>query len=244
VLSAEHADSVPYLRRAGRRHPGKLIQMPNGVDTETFAPGPDELRLRASLGIGGGATVVGFAATLDRAHHFKRLDVALAAVAALEDDDVHLVVAGGGELEGEFRDQAARLGIAERVHFLGTVPHAELPGVLRACDVFLLTTEPPESFGIVLIEAMACGLPCVATEYPGVRAVIDHGETGLLVGPGDPAATAAAIRQLIAAGPEGRDRIGAAGRAKAIRLWSWPRLIDRMDEAYAEAIDVRRARTP
>jgi glycosyltransferase involved in cell wall biosynthesis len=244
VLSAEHADSVPYLRRAGRRHPGKLIQMPNGVDTETFAPGPDELRLRASLGIGGGATVVGFAATLDRAHHFKRLDVALAAVAALGDDDVHLVVAGGGELEGEFRDQAARLGIAGRVHFLGTVPHAELPGVLRACDVFLLTTEPPESFGIVLIEAMACGLPCVATEYPGVRAVIDHGGTGLLVGPGDPAATAAAIRQLIAAGPEGRDRIGAAGRAKAIRLWSWPRLIDRMDEAYAEAIDVRRARTP
>jgi glycosyltransferase involved in cell wall biosynthesis len=188
--------------------------------------------------------VIGFAATLDRAHHFKRLDLALAAVTGLGDDDVHLVVAGGGELEGEFRDQAARLGIAERVHFLGTVPHTELPGVLRACDLFLLTTEPPESFGIVLIEAMACGLPCVATEYPGVRAVIDHGKTGLLVEPGDPAAAAEAIRRLIAAGPEGRDRIGAAGRAKAIRLWSWPRLIDRMDEAYAEAIDARRARTP
>jgi glycosyltransferase involved in cell wall biosynthesis len=244
VLSADHADSVPYLRRAGERHPERLIQMPNGVDTEAFAPGSDELGLRASLGIGQGSTVIGFAATLDRAHHFKRLDVALAAVAGLADDDVHLVVAGGGELEGEFRDQAVQLGIGERVHFLGTVPHAELPGALRACDVFLLTTEPPESFGIVLIEAMACGLPCVVTEYPGVRAVIDHGETGLLVEPGDPAAAAEAIRQLIAAGPEGRDRIGAAGRAKAIRLWSWPRLIDRMDEAYAEAIDARRARTP
>ncbi len=244
VLSADHANSVPYLRRAGERHPEKLIQMPNGVDTELFAPGPDELGLRASLGIGEGATVVGFAATLDRAHHFKRLDLALAAVAALEDEGAHLVVAGGGELEGDFRAQATSAGIGERVHFLGRLPHAELPGVLRACDLFLLTTEPPESFGIVLIEAMACGLPTVATEYPGVRAVVDDGETGLLVEPGNPAAVANAIRHLIAAGSEGRDRIGAAGRAKAIRLWSWPRLLDRMDEAYAEAIDERRSRTP
>jgi glycosyltransferase involved in cell wall biosynthesis len=95
----------------------------------------------------------------------------------------------------------------------------------------------------VLIEAMACGLPTVATEYPGVRAVVDDGETGLLVEPGNAAAVANAIRRLMAAGSEGRDRIGAAGRAKAVRLWSWPRLLDRMDEAYAEAIDERRRRT-
>ena len=244
VLSADHADSVPYLRRTGDRHPEKLIEMPNGVDTELFAPGRDELGLRASLGIGEGDTVVGFAATLDRAHHFKRLDIALAAVAALEDDQVHLVIAGGGELEREFRAQAASAGIGERVHFLGRVPHSELPGVLRACDLFLLTTEPPESFGIVLIEAMACGLPTVATEYPGVRAVVDDGETGILVEPDSPATVADAIRQLIAAGAEGRGRIGAAGRARALRLWSWPRLIDAMDQAYAEAIDERRGRTP
>ena len=58
--------------------------------------------------------------------------------------------------------------------------------MLRSADLLLLTTEPPESFGIVLIEAMACGLPTVATEYPGVRAVIDDGETGLVVEPGRP----------------------------------------------------------
>ncbi len=244
VLSADHADSVPYLRRTGDRHPEKLIEMPNGVDTELFSPGRDQPGLRASLGIGEGDTVVGFAATLDRAHHFKRLDLALAAVAALEDDEVHLVVAGGGELEREFRAQAASAGIGERVHFLGRVPHSELPGVLRGCDLFLLTTEPPESFGIVLIEAMACGLPTVATEYPGVRAVVENGETGILVEPDSPATVADAIRQLIAAGAEGRGRIGAAGRARAVRLWSWPRLIDAMDRAYAEAIDERRGRTP
>ena len=152
-------------------------------------------------------------------------------------------MAGGGELLDGFRAQARAAGVGERVHFLGPVPHAELPGVLRAADLLLLTTEPPESFGIVLIEAMACGLPTIATEYPGVRAVVDDGETGLRRRAAEtPAAVAAAIRRLIEAGPAGRARMGAAGREKAERLWSWPRLLDRMDEAYAEAIAARRAK--
>jgi glycosyltransferase involved in cell wall biosynthesis len=244
VLSAEHAESVPYLRRTGARQPGKLVQVPNGVDTDLFAPGPDERGLRASLGIGEQEIVVAFAATLDRAHHFKRLDVALAAFARLGDEGIHMVVAGGGELLDDFRAQATSKGIGERVHFLGRVPHADLPDVLRAADLFLLTTEPPESFGIVLIEAMACGLPTIATEYPGVRAVVDDGETGLLVERGDPGAVADAVRRLVDAGAAGRARIGAAGRDKAVRLWSWPRLIDQMDDAYNAAIEERRGKAP
>ena len=241
VLSADHADSVPYLRRTGQRRPGKLIEMPNGVDTDQFAPGEDETGLRASLGIDDEATVVAFVATLDRAHHFKRLDVALAALARLEDERFHLVVAGGGELLEHFRAQAADAGIGDRVHFLGPVPHPELPNVLRASDLFLLTTEPPESFGIVLIEAMACGLATIVTEYPGVRAVVDDGETGLVIEPDSPAAAADAIRRL-ADRQADRVRMGQAGREKALRLWSWPRLLDRMDEAYGEAIGERRSR--
>jgi glycosyltransferase involved in cell wall biosynthesis len=243
VLSADHANSVPYLRRTGERNPRKLILMPNGVDTEQFSPAPDEGGLRSSLGIADDATVVAFVATLDRAHHFKRLDVALAGLATLPDETVHLVVAGGGELLETFQATAAAAGVAERAHFLGQVPHDALPGVLRAADLFLLTTEPPESFGIVLIEAMACGLPTIATDYPGVRAVVDNGETGLVVEPGSPAAVADAIRRLLDAGADGRARMGAAGREKAARSWSWPRLLDRMDEAYAAAIEERRART-
>jgi glycosyltransferase involved in cell wall biosynthesis len=241
VLSPDHAGSVSYLRRTGEHHPEKLIEMPNGVDTELFAPGPDRAGLRASLAIPDDAVVAAFVATLDRAHHFKRLDVAIDALARLADERLHLVVAGGGELLDEFRARAAGAGVGERVHFLGAVPHAELPAVLRAADLFLLTTEPPESFGIVLIEAMACGLPTIATEYPGVRAVVDPGETGLLAPPGDAGAVAEAIAKLIAA-PEERRRLGDAGRAKCERLWSWPRLLDRMEVAYGEAIAVRRER--
>jgi glycosyltransferase involved in cell wall biosynthesis len=213
--------------------------MPNGVDTVRFAAGPDEAGLRASLGIPDDATVAAFVATLDMAHRFKRLDVALDAIARLDGAPVHLVVAGGGELLDRFRSQAEAAGIGDRVHFLGSVSHDELPSVMRAADLLLLTTEPPESFGIVLIEAMACGLPTIATEYPGVRAVVDDGETGLVVPPGDPDSVAGAVRRLVDAGPAGRGRMGAAGREKCERLWSWPRLLDRMDDAYAQAIEAR-----
>jgi glycosyltransferase involved in cell wall biosynthesis len=242
VLSPDHAASVPYLRRTGRRDPSKLIEMPNGVDTRLFAPGPDEAGVRATAGIPEDAVVAAFVATLDRAHHFKRLDIALRAIAALDDESVHLIVAGGGEMLEEFRRQASAAGIAERVHFLGRVPHSRLPGVLRAADLLVLTTAPPESFCIVLIEAMACGLPTIATEYPGVRAVVDEGETGILVPPGDPQAVAAAIQRMVDSGPSGRGDMGIAGRQKAERLWSWPSLLDRMDAAYAEAISARRRR--
>jgi glycosyltransferase involved in cell wall biosynthesis len=239
VLSADHANSVSYLRRTGERDPAKLVEMPNGVDAELFAPGPDAAGWRERLGIPEDAVVAAFVATLDLAHHFKRLDVAIDGLARLADARVHIVVAGGGELLDGFRAAAAAAGAGERVHFLGAVPHAELPDVLRACDLFLLTTEPPESFGIVLIEAMATGLPVIATDYPGVRAVVDD-STGLLVERGNPDAVAAALERIVAAGPDGRAAIGAAGRAKAEREWSWARLVERMDAAYAEAIETRR----
>ncbi len=240
VLSADHAESVPYLRRTANADPAKLVEMPNGVDAEEFSPGGDASGLRQRLGIPTDAIVAGFVATLDRAHHFKRLDVAIDALARLADPRAHLVVAGGGELLDGFHSRAVEAGVGERVHFLGPVPHAALPAVLRACDLFLLTTEPPESFGIVLAEAMACGLPAIATDYPGVRAVIDPGGTGTVVSRGDPSAVAVALRELIEAGPERRAALGEAGRRKAVAQWSWPMLVERMDHVYAAAIAHRR----
>jgi len=239
VLSPDHARSVPYLKRALERTPERVTEMPNGVDTATFAPGPDSSGLRERLGIPADAVVATFVATLDRAHHFKRLDVAIEGLARTRNRSLHLLVAGGGELLDGFRAEAAAAGVGGRVHFLDRVPHGELPAVLRASDLFVLTTEPPESFGIVLIEAMACGLPAIATDYPGVRAVVDD-ETGILIPPGDSAAAAEALDHLDDIGADSRERLGAAGRAKAERLWAWPALLDRMDDAYAEAIAARR----
>jgi glycosyltransferase involved in cell wall biosynthesis len=238
VLSADHADSVPYVRAARRRAPERLVEMPNGVDTERFSPGSSPA-LRERLGIGADAIVAAFVATLDRAHHFKRLDVAIEALARERAGDVHLLVAGGGELLDDYRAQAQAAGLGERVHFLGRVSHDELPGVLRAADFMLLTTEPPESFGIVLIEAMACGLPAVATDYPGVRAVVEPEVNGLLVPRGDVAGVADAVGSMARMQPGDRRRMGEAGRAKCEREWTWPRLVERFDGVYRGAIEAR-----
>ena len=171
VLSRDHAESVPYLRRALEHTPDRVREMPNGVDAELFSPGPDAAGVRERLAIPSDAIVAAFVATLDRAHHFKRLDLALEALAlSAHEPQVHMIVAGGGDLLDGYRAQAAAAGLGERVHFIGAQPQAKLPEVLRASDLILLTTEPPESFGIVLIEAMACGLLAIVTEYPGVRA--------------------------------------------------------------------------
>jgi D-inositol-3-phosphate glycosyltransferase len=242
VLSRDHAESVPYLRRALGHTPERMVEMPNGVDTEAFAPGPDAAGTRPALGIPDDAVVAAFVATLDRAHHFKRLDLAIEAVARAGNERLHLLVAGGGELLDGYRTRAQAAGVGERVHLLGAVPHARLPDMLRGADLMLLTTEPPESFGIVLIEAMACGLPVVATEYPGVRAVLDPGANGALVPRGDVDAIAAGLRSMVEIGEQGRRRFGEAGRAKAEREWSWPRLVERMDAAYEGAIEHRRSR--
>jgi len=241
VLSRDHAESVPYLRRALGSDPGRVVEMPNGVDVDAFSPGPDADGVRERLAIPEDAVVAAFVATLDRAHHFKRLDVAIEAIARAGDERLHLLVAGGGELLDGFRARAQAAGVADRVHFLGSMPHGRLPGALRAADMILLTTEPPESFGIVLIEAMACALPAVATEYPGVRAVVEPGVNGVLAPPGDAEAVAAALRSVADMGPEGRRRLGDAGREKAVREWSWPRLVERMDGAYRGAVERRRA---
>jgi glycosyltransferase involved in cell wall biosynthesis len=242
VLSRDHAESVPYLRRALRRTPERVVEMPNGVDVEAFTPGADAAEVRAALGIPEDAVVAAFVATLDRAHHFKRLDLAIEALARSGEQRLHLVVAGAGELLDGFRSQAATAAVASRVHFLVSVPHSRLPEVLRAADLALLTTEPPESFGIVLIEAMACGLPTVATEYPGVRAVVEPDATGLLVPRGDVDAIAGALRSMVELDNEERSRMGAIGRERAVRRWGWPRLVERMDDAYRGAIDHRARR--
>ncbi len=240
VLSPDHARSVSYLAKALENTPERVIEMPNGVDTETFSPGEDTSGLRERLGIPADAVVAAFVATLDRAHHFKRLDVAIEALARTRARDIHLLVAGGGELLDGFRAQAAEAGRRRPRPLPRPVPHGELPAVLRASDLFVLTTEPPESFGIVLIEAMACGLPAMATDYPGVRAVVDERDRDP-----DPrrrlGAAAEALDRLVDMGPEGR---GVDGPRRAARRPSacgpGRRCSTGWTTAYAEAIEARR----
>ena len=129
VLSRDHAASVPYLRRALEHTPERLREMPNGVDSEVFSPGPDSAGLRERLGIAPGALVAAFVATLDRAHHFKRLDVAIEALARRRHGRTWSSRAAAScSTITAAAPRAA--GVGDRVHFLGALPQAQLP---RSC---------------------------------------------------------------------------------------------------------------
>ena len=144
-----------------------------------------------------------------------------------------LIVVGEGQRP---RVAPAPHGAArERVDMLGAVANADVPAIHAACDVFVASAVGQESFGIVLVEAMAAGLPVVASDIPGYREVVHDGVDGLLVPPRDPEALAAGLARVLRE-PELATRLGEAGRERA-RAFDWPIVVDRLEELYGRAIE-------
>ena len=201
---------------------------------------PTTTGLRERLGIPADAVVAAFVATLDRAHHFKRLDVAIEALARTRNRDIHLVVAGGGELLDGFRAQAAAAGVGGRVHFLDRVPHGELPvGAARLRPVRaddraagVVRDRPDRGDGV-----RAAGDRDRLPGRPRGRRRRDRHPDPAPATPRPPPRRSTGSST---SGPRAAARSEPPGRAKAERLWAWPALLDRMDEAYAEAIAARR----
>ena len=157
----------------------ELDIIPAVVDLERFRPGLDASGPRAALRLDGRRVVV-FTGRLV-AH--KGVDVLLQALRELP-LDVHLVIVGRGPRLAELRALANRLGISDRAHFCTSVSDRELPHYLSMADVFAFPSQNRlEGFGLAVAEAMACGLPVVTSDMPGVREVIDDGVQGLLVEP-------------------------------------------------------------
>ena len=128
--------------------------------------------------------------------------------------------------------------VADRVRFLGSVSDAELTALYHACDLFVLpSVTRAEAFGMVQIEAMACGKPVVSTALPsGVPWVNQHARTGIVVPPGDPDALAVAIQTLVA-DPALRRRMGEAARARVLAEFTADRMADRTLAVYRDVLN-------
>jgi len=137
-----------------------------------------------------------FLLTICRLMVWKGVDGILEALAGLP-EDVHLLVAGDGDMLEPWKARAAELGLAERAHFLGNVPYERIPLLIRAAEIFVLNSEY-EGLSHTLLEVSALGTPIVATGVCGNPEVVEHGVNGLLVPPRDPAALRAAIGELLA----------------------------------------------
>jgi phosphatidyl-myo-inositol alpha-mannosyltransferase len=201
---------------------GTFEVVPNGLRTAPFSTATP-----ADLGPGRKLLFVG------RLHPRKGFLTAVAAfdLVAREHPDVRLIVAG----DGEQRDAVSMLRpeYRNRVTMLGSVPHEDLPPIHAACDLYLGPSAGGESFGIVLVEAMAAGLPVVASDIPGYREVVDDDVQGLLVPPGDPAGLAEAALRVLD-DPVLATRLGRAGRARAER-YDWEVVAAHLESIYARA---------
>jgi len=202
--------------------------IPNGVDTELFHP--------PAMRQGGGIVSI---MTVGRLHHQKGNDILLQAFAALNEadrKDCRLVIVGDGPAKPQLQDMATALGIAEKVDFRGWIDHSQLPDLYRQADIFAFPSRE-EGMPNVVLEAMASGLPVVASGISGIPLAVEDGRTGRLVPEKEPEKLLAALLELLEDPGQAR-AMGEAGRRKAETELTWDAVTARYREGYVTALSM------
>jgi phosphatidylinositol alpha-mannosyltransferase len=205
---------------------GDAVEIPNGVDVAQFAGA------QALSGYPRPGGTVGFIGRFDEPR--KGMPVLLAALRALARarPGLQLLVVGHGDAAALLREAGPEL--ASRIRVLGELGEQGKAAVLASVDVLCAPAVGGESFGIVLIEAMAAGTAVLASDLDAFRLVLDGGQAGVLVPPGAPAALAAALGDLLD-DPQRRAALAAAGRLRAA-MWDWPVVARRVLQVYETAV--------
>ena len=227
-LDARIAVSVTAQATAEIYHPGPYEVIPNGVDVERFhplvAPFP-EWRDPAF-------TNILFVGRLDPRKGVQDLIAAMPEVVERTDGRARLLVVGDSYLRPQVMAGVPSF-VREHVHFLGHVPSADLPRWYATGDIFCSPATGNESFGIVLVEAMASGRAVVCSDIPGYRTVVHPGHDAAVFPPGDVPALARVLSRLVE-DPARRGKLAEAGRQRALDF-AWPVVVDRIEAVYREA---------
>jgi glycosyltransferase involved in cell wall biosynthesis len=208
----------------------KLYVVPNGVDVDRFKP-VDRDQARAALGLGSEPLAVG----VGRLNREKGMHTAIRAIAALP-PPARLALVGEGEDRARLEALVDSLGARDRVDFVGPQSPDGVASYLAAADVLVFPTERDEGAPMVLVEAMACGIPVVASAIEQIREVVnDAPQNGVLVAVADVDATTAAVGRLLSCRDEAR-RVGARGRERILAEYTLERMVERTVEVYEIAI--------
>ncbi len=240
VVVASHDEREQLVRRYGAG-PQRIAVVPCGVNLDLFQP-VDKAEARRQLSLGDDERIVLF---VGRIEPLKGVDILLGAAAQIDGQpDCFVLVAGAdssprqGEVE-RLRGLASELGIAERVNFLGAVDHERLPLFYSAADVCVVPSFY-ESFGLVALEAMACGTPVVASRVGGLTATVRDGETGYLIPWHCPEPFAERL-ELLLDNEELRRAFGRAARQEVERF-RWANVAEAVLAIYGELIEGAPAR--
>jgi glycosyltransferase involved in cell wall biosynthesis len=208
----------------------KVVVIPNGVEVPDVDRFPGSRGARTELGLPIDQVVVGTVARLDPV---KRLDVLFQALGSLP--DVSSVIIGDGPERARLMALSDRIELTGRIHFAGQ--QGDVRPWLAAIDVFALSSDW-EGMSNALLEAMAAGLPIVATAVGGTPDVVVDGVTGLLVPPRDSSALAKAIATLVR-DPDLRRRMGQAGRERVLQHFSVERMVERTQNLYEQLLSAK-----
>jgi len=232
VICASCPAEATQLERLYGADPRRIEIIPPGVDHAFFSPG-DRGGARRALGLGEQPVLL----FVGRIQPLKGVDVAIRALAALGHDDAVLLVVGGpsGPEGRAEQDRAAKLvaehGLEHRVRFIEPQPHHLLSTYYRAADLCLVPSRS-ESFGLVALEAAACGTPVVAAAVGGLRTLVEHGRTGFLVAGREPEAYAAYAGEIL--GTAGLAATMKEQASDMARGYTWSTTAARLRRLYAD----------
>lgn len=228
TISFASLDYIKNSKISGyyKNNSDRFFELPFGVDLDKFkfeARRKDKKRL---LFVGG----------LDKAHYFKGLGILLKALKKAP-QDLFLRVVGDGDLKPFYINQAAKLGLADRVDFCGRLPEKELIKEYQEAGIFVLPSiNSHEAFGLVILEAMAAGTPIVASDLFGVRTVFEPGKNGFLAEPGDPDSLAKAIQSVLSS-----DYQAFSDRSRKIveEKYDWKIIGDKLNKKIYESFSIK-----
>lgn len=216
--------------------PSRMTVVPNGIDTTLFCPNAHTRQaVRSKLNIPLDAPLL---IAVGRLEEEKGFHLAVQGIQYLRSrfPTMHLLIVGEGIYRKSLEHMAASL--KERIHILGYVPNDQVPELLAAADLFLMPTLRDEGFPMTIPEAMACGLPVVASRVGGVPSAVDEGTTGLMVPMGDVAALAQAIERLLC-DQSLRASFAAAARHTAVTRFSREHMAEATEQVLRKATNRR-----
>lgn len=218
--------------------PEKWKTLPFGVDTDRFFPREKQKTIYTELELDLSVPTVLFVGGMDKAHYFKGVEVLLKALKYIKDagQTVQGILVGDGDLRESYQRTALRYGLYDIVSFVGRVEDDILPHIYNAADLLVLpSTTRGEAFGMVLLEAMASGVPVIASDIAGVRGVATAG--GDTVPPGDYIALGEAIIDYLDKSKEERKKKSKEVRSEAENNYSWEHIVDTLEIWYEELVE-------